>query len=147
MFRKVPSDTQTEDTNVYQLIKASFLEHLRITKIDCEFLCANKYDQERHFIVANGLLANVERDRKKITESIEKVKHEIAYIEENYPDNATRAKQLVIYAKGLTELRFSLFMEIFTGKLRKRWLPMIQKQYPDLLNERSHTSALDPKQP
>lgn len=145
MFRNTSKKTESGDANIYQVIKESFLEHLRITKIDCEYLCRNKYDQERHFIVANGLLANVERDRKKITESIEKVKNEIAYIEENHADNTTRARELVKYAKGLTELRFSLFMEIFTGKLRKRWLPMVQNQYPELLDDKFNKSILSAK--
>lgn len=145
MFRDTSKKSVNGDSNIYQAIKESFLEHLRMTRIDCEFYCRNKYDQERHLIVANGLLANVERDRKKIAESIEKVKHEIDYIEENNPDDSERAKSLVNYAKGLTDLRFSLFMEIFTGKLRKRWLPMVQKQYPELLNDKVNKSTLSAK--
>ena len=135
MFRK---KVNNESIDIYVELKDKLLELLSDTERYCKDLCERKYSQERHLMVANGLLSGVESNRKIIAKSVEQVEKEIDFIEENHADSFARARALVKYGQGLTDLRFSLFMEVFTGKLRKRWLPLINEKYPALLSSEQH---------
>ncbi len=128
---------EKEIDDLYTKLKEMFIEHLHNTASRCAALCGTTYDQERFFMVA----ANPEIDEKitKGKRAIERIEEEIKSIDaiQNLP--LKRISNLMLYAEGLASTDFNLlFMKIFSGKLKKYWLPDAKKllePYADELKE------------
>ena len=119
---------QSPSQATYNAIKASFIKLLEDTETKCQKLCAYKYDQERNFTIAYHPV--IEANKHKITNTKKRVLEELASIEsvnKGSPEQAQR--DLINYGKRLgEEVVFSLFLTIFIGKLKKRWLPEVNPE-------------------
>jgi hypothetical protein len=107
----------------YNATKASFIKLLDDTENKCLKLCANKYDQERNYNI--GYHPAIEENKHKVAKTKKRVLEELASIDvanKGQPEQAQRS--LIQYGERLgEEVVFSLFLTIFIGKLKKRWLP------------------------
>lgn len=102
------------------VLKALFLKLLHETESKCKRICKNTYEQERHFMI--GFHPEIDQKKASIGKAKERVLYESGAMQDDQDEIFYR------YAFGLCQLEFNfLFMQIFTGKINKHWLPVAEK--------------------
>lgn len=104
----------------HSVLKKLFLELLSETERKCKRICKNTYDQERYLMIS--FHPEINQKKTSIDKAKERVLFESGVMQE---DNDMFFYK---YAFGLCQLKFNfLFMQIFTGKINKHWLPVAAK--------------------
>lgn len=136
----------------YNKIKALFIILLHQTEKRCIKICDNKYDQERNYYMS--YLPAVEEDRHKAIQAAARIRAQLKMIDDcNRGSPAGAMRDLLAYGMGLSDCYFkNLFMSIFSAKLRKRWVPIINhatmtetNSEPNHDQSCSDTTLLQPK--
>lgn len=101
----------------HSVLKELFLKLLNETERKCKRICKNTYDQERYFMISY----HPEINQKKA--SIDQAKERVLL--ESGAMHDAQDEHFCNYTFGLCQLKFNfLFMQIFTGKIIKHWLPV-----------------------
>lgn len=111
---------QAKENSPYSQLKELFLELLKETRRTCKRTCTNAYDEERHAMIT--LHPEINEKAAKIDRAHAKILLESNVMQDEHE------KLFYNYALGLCELKFNfLFMDIFSRKLKKHWLPLAEE--------------------
>lgn len=121
----------------HSVLKELFLKLLIETERKCKRICKNTYDQERYFMV--GFHPEINQKKASIDKAKERVLIESGAMQEDHNEFFYK------YAFGLCQLKFNfIFMQIFTGKINKHWLPVAAK-YNLLVEPNPDSTCVSPQ--